>query len=124
MHSIAEPDYAEARGNCRCTRHITVLENQGPPQIVRVLMLIVLGSLARELGDLCAPATNTSLPMIFKLFRKPPFSRLRVEQDSLLAEELARRVNSIEFQPSKGFLKDQQQPKRSTSPQRAAATQK
>jgi hypothetical protein len=62
--------------------------------------------------------------MIFKLFRKPPFSRLRVEQDSLLAEELARRVNSIEFQPSKGFLKDQQQPKRSTSPQRAAATQK
>ena len=41
-----------------------------------------------------------------------------------LAEELARRVNSIEFQPSKGFLKDQRQPKRSTSPQLARATQK
>jgi hypothetical protein len=62
--------------------------------------------------------------MLSKLFRKPPYLRLRVEQDSLLAEELARRVNSIEFQPSKGFLKDQRQPKRSSSPQRAPATQK
>jgi hypothetical protein len=60
--------------------------------------------------------------MLSRLFRKPPF--LRSEQDSLLSEELARRVNSIEFQPSRGFLKDQQQPKRSTSPQRAPATQR
>jgi hypothetical protein len=62
--------------------------------------------------------------MHFKLFRKPPGLRPRFEQDTSLAEELARRVNSIEFQPSKGFLKDQRQPKRSTSPQRAPATQK
>jgi hypothetical protein len=60
--------------------------------------------------------------MLFKLFRKPPF--LRGEQDSSLADELTRRVNSIEFQPSKGFLKDQRQPKRFTSPQRVPATQK
>jgi hypothetical protein len=62
--------------------------------------------------------------MFFKLFRKPSHLRPRLEQDSSLAEELARRVNSIEFQPSKGFLKDQRQPKRSTSPQLARATQK
>jgi hypothetical protein len=52
--------------------------------------------------------------MLFKLFRKPSDVRPRVERDSSLAEELARRVNSIEFQPSRGFLKDQRQPKRST----------
>lgn len=51
--------------------------------------------------------------MRFKLFRKSPDSRPRFEPDSSLAEALARRVNGIEFQPSKGFLKDQQQPKRS-----------
>jgi len=62
--------------------------------------------------------------MLFKLFRKPSSLRPRLEQASLLAEELARRVNSIEFQPSKGFLKDQRQPKRSASPQPAAATRK
>jgi hypothetical protein len=50
--------------------------------------------------------------MFFKLFRKPSDPRPRIEQDSSLAEELARRINSIEFQPSKGFLKDQRQPKR------------
>ena len=50
--------------------------------------------------------------MRFKLFRKSPASRPRFEQDSALAEALARRVGGIEFQPSKGFLKDQQQPKR------------
>jgi hypothetical protein len=60
--------------------------------------------------------------MLSRLFRKPPF--LRSEQDSSLSEELARRVNSIEFQPSRGFLKDQRRPKRFTSPQRAPATQK
>lgn len=54
--------------------------------------------------------------MLFKLFRKSPDSRPRVEQDATLAEALARRVNAIEFQPSKGFLKDQQQPKRSAPP--------
>jgi len=51
--------------------------------------------------------------MLFKLFRKSPEVRPRVEQDADLAEALARRVNAIEFKPSKGFLKDQQQPKRS-----------
>lgn len=50
--------------------------------------------------------------MFFKLFRKPIETRPRFEQDSSLAEALARRVESIEFQPSKGFLKDRQQPKR------------
>jgi hypothetical protein len=53
--------------------------------------------------------------MFFKLFRKPSDPRPRIEQDSSLAEELARRINSIEFQPSKGFLKDQRQPKRARS---------
>jgi len=51
--------------------------------------------------------------MLFKLFRKSQEVRPRVEQDSALAEALARRVDAIEFKPSKGFLKDQQQPKRS-----------
>jgi hypothetical protein len=50
--------------------------------------------------------------MRFKFFRKSLSSRPRFEQDSALAEALARRVGGIEFQPSKGFLKDQQQPKR------------
>jgi hypothetical protein len=50
--------------------------------------------------------------MRFKLFRKSSSSRPRFEQDSALAEALARRVGGIEFQPSKGFLKDQHQPKR------------
>jgi hypothetical protein len=51
--------------------------------------------------------------MLFKLFRKSPDAPPRLEQDPSLAEALARRVSAIEFQPSKGFLKDQQQPKRS-----------
>jgi hypothetical protein len=51
--------------------------------------------------------------MRFKLFRKSSESRPRFEQDSSLAEALARRVSGIDFQPSKGFLKDQHQPKRS-----------
>jgi hypothetical protein len=62
-------------------------------------------------------SVGCSLPMPFKLFRKPSAVRPRIEQDSALAEELARRVNAIEFQPSRGFLKDQRQPKRSTSQQ-------
>jgi hypothetical protein len=56
--------------------------------------------------------------MLFKLFRRPSELRPRFAQDSSLAEELARRVNSIEFQPSKGFLKDQRQSKHSL-PERA-----
>jgi hypothetical protein len=44
--------------------------------------------------------------MLLKLFRKTPDDRPRFEQDSSLADALARRVNAIEFQPSKGFLKD------------------
>jgi hypothetical protein len=51
--------------------------------------------------------------MLFKLFRKQPESRPRFEQDASVSEELQRRVDAIRFQPSKGFLKDQQQPKRS-----------
>lgn len=51
--------------------------------------------------------------MIFKLFRKQAESPPRFEQDASVAEELQRRVNAIEFQPSRGFLKDQRQPKRS-----------
>ena len=54
--------------------------------------------------------------MLFKLFRKSSDVRPRFEQDSSLAEELARRVNLIEFQPTKGFLKDRWQLKRATSP--------
>jgi hypothetical protein len=53
--------------------------------------------------------------MLFKLFRKPADTRPRFEQDSSLTEELARRVSEIEFQPSKGFLKDRQVEKRSAS---------
>jgi hypothetical protein len=60
--------------------------------------------------------------MLFKLFRKPAEVRPLYEQDSSLADELARRINSIEFQPSKGFLKDQRQPKRSNSPAQVALT--
>jgi hypothetical protein len=52
--------------------------------------------------------------MRFKWFRRSSDSRPRFEQDSSLAEGLARRISGIEFQPSKGFLKDRQQPKRST----------
>jgi hypothetical protein len=51
--------------------------------------------------------------MLFKLFRKPTESRPRFEQDASIAEALQRRVEAIQFQPSKGFLKDQRQTKRS-----------
>jgi len=54
--------------------------------------------------------------MLFKLFRKPANPRPHVELDSSLAEAHARRVSAIDFRPSKGFLKDQSQPKRSVSP--------
>jgi hypothetical protein len=51
--------------------------------------------------------------MFLKLFRKSAAPRPHIEQDAALAEDLARRVNAIQFRPSKGFLKDQRQPKRS-----------
>ena len=50
--------------------------------------------------------------MLSKLFRKQTDSRPRFEQDAATAEALQRRVDAIQFQPSKGFLKDQRQPKR------------
>jgi hypothetical protein len=53
--------------------------------------------------------------MLFKLFRKQTESRPRFEQDTTMVEALQRRVDAIAFQPSKGFLKDQQQPKRSAN---------
>ncbi len=68
---------------------------------------------------LCVPIRQVlekRLAMLFKLFRKTSDSRPRFEQDPSLAEALAQRVNSIEFQPTKGFLKDQQQPKRQAAP--------
>ncbi len=54
--------------------------------------------------------------LLTKLFRKPTDARPRFEQDPSLAEALARRVESIDFQPTKGFLKDRQQPKRAARP--------
>lgn len=54
-------------------------------------------------------------PMLFKLFRKKSDSRPRFEQDESISEALQRRVSAIEFQPSRGFLKDRRQPKRSVS---------
>jgi hypothetical protein len=64
------------------------------------------------------PAKHQAIIQImrFKFFRKSSASRPRFEQDSALAEALARRVDGIEFQPSKGFLKDRQQPKRTSQP--------
>lgn len=41
-----------------------------------------------------------------------------------MAQALQRRVDSIEFKPSKGFLKDQKQAKRSARPSRWAAPTK
>jgi hypothetical protein len=53
------------------------------------------------------------IPSMFsKLFRKSLTTRPQVGPDASLAQELERRVNAIQFRPSKGFLKDQQQPKR------------
>jgi hypothetical protein len=54
--------------------------------------------------------------MLFKLFRKSTDTRPRFEQDPSLAEALAQRVSAIDFQPSKGFLKDRLQPKRQVAP--------
>jgi hypothetical protein len=53
--------------------------------------------------------------MLQKLFRKPTEIRPSFRQDATLAEELVRRVNAIDFQPSRGFLKDQWQQKRSAA---------
>lgn len=62
--------------------------------------------------------------MLFRLFRRQPDSRPRFEQDASMAEALQRRVDAIAFQPSKGFLKDQKQAKRSARPPRWAALAK
>lgn len=52
--------------------------------------------------------------MRFNLFRnKKSESPARFEQDSALTEELERRIEAIRFRPKNGFLKDQQQPKKS-----------
>jgi hypothetical protein len=53
--------------------------------------------------------------MFSKLFRKTSETRPRFEQDPSVVEALQRRVEAIQFQPSKGFLKDQKQAKRSAS---------
>ena len=53
--------------------------------------------------------------MLMKLFRKPTLVSPPLQHDSTLAEALARRVNAIDFQPSRGFLKDQWQQKRTAA---------
>ncbi len=53
--------------------------------------------------------------MLSKFFCKPSPIRLQLQQDSSLTEALVRRVNAIDFQPSRGFLKDQWQQKRSVT---------
>lgn len=59
--------------------------------------------------------------MFFWKFRKQSDSRPRFEQDASVVEALQRRVEAIQFEPSKGFLKDQRQPKRAArSPSWAA----
>lgn len=54
--------------------------------------------------------------MLFRKFRKQSDPAPRFEQDASVAEELQRRIDAIQFEPSKGFLKDQRQPKRSVRP--------
>jgi hypothetical protein len=56
-------------------------------------------------------------PMLFKLLQKLSQTP-RIEEGSTLSDNLARRLSAIEFKPSRGFLKDQQQPKRATVPYR------
>ena len=69
---------------------------------------------AETLASCVFPASRHT-PMFSKIFRKQSSTdhRPRFEQDAILAEELARRVSEIQFRPTKGFLKDQSQPKRS-----------
>jgi CHASE2 domain-containing sensor protein len=54
--------------------------------------------------------------MLFKLFRRSSDARPCLGPDPALAEALEQRRNAIAFQPSKGFLKDQQQEKRHLRP--------
>lgn len=54
--------------------------------------------------------------MLFRKFRKQPDPNPRFEQDASVAEELQRRIDAIQFEPSKGFLKDQMQSKRLVGP--------
>jgi hypothetical protein len=67
--------------------------------------------LAHSVPGMRASATEM-LPMPFKLFRKQPDSRPRFEQDASISDAIQRRVSAIDFRPSRGFLKDQRQPKR------------
>jgi hypothetical protein len=53
--------------------------------------------------------------MFFRKFRKQS-DPARFAQDTSVVEALQRRIDAIQFEPSKGFLKDQSQPKR---PERA-----
>lgn len=46
-------------------------------------------------------------PMHSKLFGRQADSHLRLEQGASISEALQHRVNAIQFQPSRGFLKDQ-----------------
>src|SRR5690606_25421122 len=64
----------------------------------------------------CVVTIEFDCAMLFRLFRKPTDTRPRFEQDPCLAEALARRVEEIQFRPTKGFLKDRQQPKRTPEP--------
>jgi hypothetical protein len=55
---------------------------------------------------------RSTQPMFSRLFRKHSETPPRFEQDASVVEALQRRVEAIEFQPSKGFLKDRKQAKR------------
>jgi hypothetical protein len=54
--------------------------------------------------------------MFFRKFRKQSDPPPRFEQDASVVEALQRRIDAIQFEPSKGFLKDQRQPRRSVRP--------
>ena len=50
--------------------------------------------------------------MFFRMFRTQ-YDLARFEQDASVVQALQRRIDAIQFEPSKGFLKDQRQSKRS-----------
>jgi hypothetical protein len=54
--------------------------------------------------------------MLFKIFRKQREIRPKFEQDPSLVAALEQRVREIQFQPSRGFLKDRPLPKRTPPP--------
>ncbi len=71
---------------------------------------------ARGARRTIAAPTLSMTAMFSKFFRRSFEPRPRVELDSSLADALNRRVNAIEFQPTKGFLKDRPQPRRRAAP--------